>query len=302
MTFPDVHLAGEAVVAFVDGELAPVAHARALAHLAVCAECGRAVGAQRDTSRLLAGASDPVLPAGLLSRLRDIPMTAELGGRDVVLAVDGDDLVWGTASSLRTRPTPTNDDGGGSRPDPRPGGPHHRPASYSSTRSSTRRSLHPRQARRALAGAVAGLAFGVCVATASTSVYSHTNTPDRNLIRDVNGGVIGPPVTGQFTQVHNLRAPDSRPNQDDPNGSSPATPNGPAGPGDLPGQDGTAGWDGRGGSTNPGQPVHAARSDPQATPPSSPASSDSVIVPVGSRSGHSSAAPTVASVSGVGMR
>ncbi|HEX5493481.1 MAG TPA: hypothetical protein VFX70_02765, partial [Mycobacteriales bacterium] len=126
MTFPEVHLAGEAVVAFVDGELGSVAQARALTHLGVCAECQRAVEAQQETSRLLAGAPDPALPAGLAGRLRRIPMTADLGdpdGSDVVLAVEGDDLVWGTRASLRSRPNPAPVPTGGrprnpGRPDP----------------------------------------------------------------------------------------------------------------------------------------------------------------------------------------
>ncbi|HEX5497302.1 MAG TPA: hypothetical protein VFX70_22290, partial [Mycobacteriales bacterium] len=79
-----------------------------------------------------------------------------------------------------------------------------RPASYPSAAGSG----PTRRARRVLAGAVAGLAFGVCVATASTSVSAHTDTPDRNIVHDVNGGVVRPPITGELTGVRDLRAPD----------------------------------------------------------------------------------------------
>ena len=197
MTIPGVHLAGEAVVAFVDGELGSVAHARALVHLDTCVECRRAVAVQRETSRLLAGAPDPVPPAGLLGRLREIPMTTDIGGPDVVFAVEDGDLVWGTASSLRGRPVPNLGHEHDGRPNRGPDLARRdgRPASH------PRRSGRTRRARRVLVGAVAGLAFGVFAATASPSVYTGTTVPDQNVIRDVNGGVVAPPVTSDLVGV-----------------------------------------------------------------------------------------------------
>jgi hypothetical protein len=198
VTFPEVHLAGEAVAAFVDGELAPVAHARALAHLDVCAECRGAVHAQQEVADLLAGAPEPALPAALVARLRDIPMTADLGNADVVIAVEGDDLVWATPSSLRARaraavvpqlarPGPARS----ARP-PQPGTGDRRQASAPPSRPPGR----PRRVRRVLAGAVAGIALGVFAATAPTSVSGVGVAPDRG-DRGVNGGVVDPPTFGE---------------------------------------------------------------------------------------------------------
>ena len=70
MTLPDVHLADEAVAAYVDDALSVGARHRADRHLAACAECRRLVDAQREAKVLLGAAPDPVLPAGLLGRLR----------------------------------------------------------------------------------------------------------------------------------------------------------------------------------------------------------------------------------------
>ena len=220
MTIPGVHLAGEAVVAFVDGELGSVAHARALVHLDTCAECRRAVAVQREASGLLSGAPDPIPPAALIGRLCNIPMTTEIGGPDVVLAVQDGDLVWGTESSLRGRPVPAppHQRNGGANRGPDPARRDSRPTSYPHVRASGRTG----RARSVLIGAMAGLAFGVFVATASPSVYSGTNTPGQNLIRDVNGAVVGPPVTGDLTGVRNLRTHDPERDNPGPDGSGAA--------------------------------------------------------------------------------
>jgi hypothetical protein len=94
VTLPDVHLAGEAVAAYVDDALSPIARDRAERHLRSCTECRAVVEAQREAKVLLAASFDPELPAGLLARLRDIPMTADLGGSDIVLAIDCGQLTW----------------------------------------------------------------------------------------------------------------------------------------------------------------------------------------------------------------
>jgi hypothetical protein len=194
MTLPDVHLAGEAVAAYVDDALSPTAHDRAERHLYACAECRTVVDAQREAKVLLAAALDPAMPSSLLTRLRDIPMTADLGGSDIVFAIDGEELAWtrvpsppdprdvnlyGQASVLPL-PAPAQSTGAaapavrwwrfGSASIPSdPAGTHPsshlevggrggRPRSYPSTRRRSRR----------LAGAIAGLAFGVIASAAST--------------------------------------------------------------------------------------------------------------------------------------
>jgi anti-sigma factor RsiW len=72
------HLAVDAVVAFVDGELGPVARDRAAAHLAVCQSCAAEVAAQCQARSVVRSAQCPPAPADLLAALRDIPRTADL--------------------------------------------------------------------------------------------------------------------------------------------------------------------------------------------------------------------------------
>jgi hypothetical protein len=174
VTLPDVHLADEAVVAYVDDQLPPIARHRAQRHLKLCPDCRRVTEAQREAKTLLLAAPDPLPPAALLARLGDIPMTADLGGgsdlggSDTVLVVDGAGLAFapapppadttpriiggGPVGAAGRRPRPIGDRGG-------------RPGSYPSPRSA--RPLSRR--RRSLAGAIAGLAFGVIASTVSTT-------------------------------------------------------------------------------------------------------------------------------------
>ena len=195
MTLPDVHLAGEAVAAYVDGALTPTACDRAERHLRACAECRAVIDAQREAKVLLAAALDPQMPSTLLTRLRDIPMTTDLGGSDIVYAIDGEELAWtrvpappggqdvrsqGQASSFPL-PAPTRaasavvpPDAAGSRPGAGrrrdAGGRGGRPRSYPSARR--------RRRTRRLAGALAGLAFGVIASAASTGT-SGTALPEQ---------------------------------------------------------------------------------------------------------------------------
>lgn len=101
MTIPDLHLAAEAVAAYVDGELATVPEHRAEAHLAVCAECRRSVVLQRHAKRVLLAAGEPAPSSDLLAKLRGIPLTADIGTPDMVLAVEGNTLFWGTGDAAR---------------------------------------------------------------------------------------------------------------------------------------------------------------------------------------------------------
>lgn len=72
------HLSDEAVAAFADGVLSGSARQRAQSHMAGCAECSDAVYGQRSASAMLRSASAPSVPTGLLERLRELPITAEL--------------------------------------------------------------------------------------------------------------------------------------------------------------------------------------------------------------------------------
>jgi Putative zinc-finger len=72
------HLAVDAVVAFVDGELGLVARDRAAAHLAVCQSCAAEIAAQCQARSVVRSAQCPPAPADLLAALRDIPHTVGL--------------------------------------------------------------------------------------------------------------------------------------------------------------------------------------------------------------------------------
>lgn len=69
----EAHLTLDAVVAHVDGELAPGPAQRATEHVQRCLLCAAEVAAQRRTRGLLREADAPGAPSGLLSALRAIP-------------------------------------------------------------------------------------------------------------------------------------------------------------------------------------------------------------------------------------
>jgi len=171
VTLPDLHLAEDALSAYVDGILSPAADERAARHLRACAECRTAVDAQREAKALLAATPDPQLPPGLLARLLNVPMTADLGGADRVLAVDGEELGWTTAPAVQPRvmerratPAATVAPAAG----PVVAGPRGSVRPTGAARPAGRRA-RVRRTRRGLAVSLAGLAFGVLASAASTS-------------------------------------------------------------------------------------------------------------------------------------
>jgi anti-sigma factor RsiW len=136
------HLSLDAIVAYVDGELAPGAHARADAHVAACPECAAEVAAQRQARAALRAAGGPCLPSSLLRSLRAIPVDAELPPVPPGLAVSAD----GQFVLLRDVPDAAH------------------PAPVPSRRDAPRR-LSRRAAR---IGAVSGLALGALAVGALT--------------------------------------------------------------------------------------------------------------------------------------
>lgn len=84
------HLATEAVVAYVDGELSVTAHERATRHLAACAMCTAEVAAQRQARAAVRSATTPSMPPALLAALHAIPQSAELPPSPDGLAIDAD--------------------------------------------------------------------------------------------------------------------------------------------------------------------------------------------------------------------
>lgn len=95
------HLSTDAIVAFVDGELAHGPHARATQHLAECHECAAQVVAQGQARSALRAAQCPSLPSSLLSSLRSIPQDADLPSPPRGLAVSAEGQV---VSVLRPGP------------------------------------------------------------------------------------------------------------------------------------------------------------------------------------------------------
>ncbi|MFC7753680.1 anti-sigma factor family protein [Tsukamurella soli] len=67
------HLAFEAVVAYVDGELRMNAHMRAATHIAECPLCAAEVDAQRQARTMLRESGEISVPRHLLGALSQIP-------------------------------------------------------------------------------------------------------------------------------------------------------------------------------------------------------------------------------------
>lgn len=97
------HLAMDAVVAFVDGELGPGARDRAATHLTRCQSCAAEVAAQRYARSVVRSAQCPPVPADLLAALRDIPYTAALPHAPSGLAVTAEGTFVALADPDRTR-------------------------------------------------------------------------------------------------------------------------------------------------------------------------------------------------------
>jgi anti-sigma factor RsiW len=153
------HLSLDAIVAYVDDELAAGAHHRADTHLACCLDCRAEVVAQRQARAALRTAGGPALPSSLLHTLRAIPVEAELPPPPPGLGITAD----GQFVLLRDFAQPDFP-----QPDfPQPDGP----------RSDGPRVEPRRLSRRARFGAVSGLAIGAlavgALATPATPATPH---------------------------------------------------------------------------------------------------------------------------------
>lgn len=87
---PEQHLALDALVALVDGELSASAHDRATSHLAHCPTCASEAAAQRQARAAVRSAAAPSVSAGLMQALQSIPSDAELPAQPDGLALTGD--------------------------------------------------------------------------------------------------------------------------------------------------------------------------------------------------------------------
>jgi hypothetical protein len=93
VTLPDWgqdHLSPEAVVAYVDDELADGPYSRATRHIDTCSECGMQVVAQAQARAALRSAEVPSMPSSLFSALCSIPQDADLPEAPAGLAVTDD--------------------------------------------------------------------------------------------------------------------------------------------------------------------------------------------------------------------
>ena len=167
------HLTLDAIVAYVDDELSPVAHARAQAHLECCGECRAEVVAQRQARTALRGAGGPNLPSSLLHSLRSIPVEAELPPMPPGLAVtaDGQFVLLRDVPQAPLDPTcPGATCPGAACPGPA-GHAHLPPAGLGPGPAAAPR----RFSRRARFGAVSGLALG---ALAVGALATQAGTPE----------------------------------------------------------------------------------------------------------------------------
>lgn len=185
------HLTLDAVVAFVDSELAEGAYRRAAAHVAGCPSCTAEVAEQRQARAALRAANAPTVPTSLLSALRSIPQEAQLPGPPPGLAMTRDGQL---VSMLREQPAglpngPLRDPLGSEnvRGDNNPTVPLHRGAA--------RPRRHWTGRHWASATAVSGIALGALFAglPSSTPPPAPAAPPERGVL---GGSVLGGSAVG----------------------------------------------------------------------------------------------------------
>lgn len=170
------HLAVDAVVAFVDGELGAGARDRAAEHISACQSCAAEVIGQRQTRTAVRSAGDPPIPASLLAALRDIPQTTDLPTTLGGLAVTDDGTVVTAADPGRTAITPRSAPLSG--PAPLGGGPRWGSGSSILGRSILGRSTLGRRIGRTGAGVmVSGLVLGALIMTMAEDPVTDSARP-----------------------------------------------------------------------------------------------------------------------------
>ncbi|GAA4857365.1 zf-HC2 domain-containing protein [Saccharopolyspora cebuensis] len=102
-SLPEQHLALEAIVAFVDGELGPSARDRASAHLAGCPACASDAAAQRQARAAVQAAGTPSVSPSLLQALQSIPSHAEIPAQPDGLALTEDGQLVAMSRPNRAR-------------------------------------------------------------------------------------------------------------------------------------------------------------------------------------------------------
>lgn len=191
------HLSSDAIVAFVDGELAHGPRTRAAQHLQECAECSAQVVTQGQASTAVRVAPCPSLPTALLSRLGSIPQDTDLPGVPAGLAMTADgQLVSVLRPERAERPRHTRSRTDQRRPDQR------RPEHPAGDGPDRRRAV--RGMRLGTGVAVSGLALGALALGASGAPAGTMATPpaDRGLL---GGTVLGVPASGRPSAVIDAR-------------------------------------------------------------------------------------------------
>ncbi|MBA3250610.1 MAG: zf-HC2 domain-containing protein [Geodermatophilaceae bacterium] len=209
MTSTEFHLALEAVVAYVDGELSTAADTRAAAHVASCAQCAADVADQRAAKRVLVTAGGPELPSSLLDRLQQIPFTTQLQPPGMQLAMHGEQLLWSRteapASRAPGRSAPVSAAPAGPAPPDRRVAGHPEAPRRPQNRRPGRSSSRLRRLRRGLAGAVAGLAAGVLATSAVPVAVSGAGTAQPRTVQERT--VVPNTSTALFRSLDDAMAP-----------------------------------------------------------------------------------------------
>jgi hypothetical protein len=160
------HLATEAVVAYVDGELSIAAHERATRHLASCTMCTAEVAAQRQARAAVRNAQAPTMPPTLLAALHAIPHTVDLPLTPPGLVVDDDGEFMMAQRPLGSGSLPL----GASAPlgsGRRLGAPEPEPAPSDEPDASSRRASVSRRAVQGAGVVVSGLVLGALALAAA---------------------------------------------------------------------------------------------------------------------------------------
>lgn len=188
------HLSLDAIVAYVDDELAEGPQLRATRHLAQCRECAAQVVAQGQARAVLRTAGCPSLPSSLLSSLRAIPQDTDLPGPPPGLAVTSDGQLVSVLRPDRAKAVAPEEQAPlAGQPPAGTGGSHHVPHHG----EHDKRPYH--RLRVGTGVAVSGLALGAIALAAPADVPSsvlQTVVPPSS-----NGVLGGGPVLGSTPDV-----------------------------------------------------------------------------------------------------
>lgn len=178
MIGPDVHLASDAVIAYVDGELPDVAVRRAREHMRACTECRTVVDRHRLAKAMLGSTTAPGLSDDFMRRLRAIPGTASSPARDFLLAAGqvGVSFTGATRPEQAPPPQPGPAQPEPSPPEPSPPEPSQHVSTPPGPTPTSQPHLGPRL-RRGLGGTAVGVAVGAIAIAGTLAQSPGTQSP-----------------------------------------------------------------------------------------------------------------------------